>query len=72
MFQELGRRTEQFKQEIDASMAENADYECTECEEQFSMKLKQCPNCGSERSLEVILRARDSSTTPSAELNCEI
>ena len=48
MFRELGRRTEQFKQEIDASTAKNADYECTECEERFAVNPEQCPNCGSE------------------------
>ena len=51
MFRKLGRRTEQFKQEMDAGAAENADYEWQECKAQFAVKPDQCPNCGSEEIL---------------------
>lgn len=49
VFRELGRRAEQFKQDVDAAVGENADYECLECEGRFTVKPEQCPNCGSEQ-----------------------
>ena len=46
-FRELGRRAEQFKRDMDAASAENADYECRECEARFAVKPEQCPDCRS-------------------------
>lgn len=48
VFRKLGRRTEQFKQDVDTAAAENADYECRECEARSAVKPKRCPDCGSE------------------------
>ena len=48
MFRKLGRRTEQFKQDVDTAAAENADYECRGCEARFAVKPEQCPDCGAE------------------------
>jgi rRNA maturation endonuclease Nob1 len=48
VFRKLGRRTEQFKRDVDAAAAENADYECKGCAAQFTVKPEQCPDCGSE------------------------
>jgi rRNA maturation endonuclease Nob1 len=50
VFRELGRRAEQFKQDMDGAAAENADYECKECESRFAVKPEQCPDCGSEET----------------------
>ena len=49
VFRKLGRRTEQFKQDVDTAAAENADYECRECEARFAVKPERCPDCGSEK-----------------------
>ena len=46
-FRKLGRQAEQFKQEMDAATAENADYECRKCEARFAVNPEQCPGCGS-------------------------
>lgn len=48
VFRKLGRRTEQFKQDVDTAAAEDADYECKGCAARFSVKPEQCPDCGSE------------------------
>lgn len=48
MFRNLGRRAEQFKRDMDVAAAENADYECRECEARFAVKSEQCPDCGAE------------------------
>jgi rRNA maturation endonuclease Nob1 len=48
MFRELGRRAEQFKQDMDGAAAEDADYECKGCAARFSVRPEQCPDCGSE------------------------
>ena len=48
VFREFGRRAEQFKRDVDAAAAENADYECGECEARFAVNPEQCPDCGSE------------------------
>ena len=48
VFKELGRRAEQFKQDMDAASAENADYECKGCEARFAVNPERCPDCGSE------------------------
>lgn len=51
MFRKLGRRAEQFKQDMDAGATENADYECKGCGRRFAVKPEQCPDCGSEEIL---------------------
>jgi rubrerythrin len=48
VFRKIGRRAEQFKQNMDAAAVENADYECRECEARFAVNPEQCPDCGSE------------------------
>jgi ribosomal protein L37AE/L43A len=47
LFTKLGRQVEQFKQDVDAAAAENADYECPACEARFAVEREECSNCGS-------------------------
>lgn len=48
LFRKLGRRAEQFKQDMDAGATENTDYECKECRTRFVVKPERCPDCGSK------------------------
>lgn len=48
LFEEAGRRFEQFKQKATAVADEEADYECYACGERFHAEGDVCPECGSE------------------------
>lgn len=50
IFRELGRRTEQFKQQVDA--ARDAPHECTDCGEPVAGAVDECPACGGEVAAE--------------------
>lgn len=47
LFENLGRKVEQFKQEASDS-AEDPSHACTDCGEQFYTDYEACPECDSE------------------------
>jgi rRNA maturation endonuclease Nob1 len=53
VFRKLGRRTEQFKRDVDTAAAEDTDYECKGCAARFSVRHEQCPDCGSEEIMPI-------------------
>ena len=48
IFDELGRRVEQFKQEASAVAESGDEYQCRECESRFHVAYEECPECGAE------------------------
>lgn len=48
LFEEAGRRFEQFKREAESAAEETADFECAACGERLFARREECPECGSE------------------------
>jgi len=46
LFEEAGRRFEQFKREATAAAGEEADYECGACGTPIYARRDRCPECG--------------------------
>lgn len=49
LFENLGRKVEEFKQEATSASAEEASHECADCGELIYTDREDCPECGSER-----------------------
>lgn len=47
-FNDLGKKVERFKQDIEDAAASEADYACRECGERFYVDSGECPECGSD------------------------
>jgi rRNA maturation endonuclease Nob1 len=48
LFEEAGRRFEQFKQDAAAAAADTAEYGCTACETPLHTDHETCPECGAD------------------------
>lgn len=48
VFRKPGRRTKQYKRDVDAAATENTDYEYEESATRFTVKPEQCPDCWSK------------------------
>lgn len=48
LFEEAGKRFEQFKQEAASAAEEQADYACEACDERFYTAQDACPECGAD------------------------
>lgn len=48
LFERLGEKVEEFKQEAEAARDDAAPHRCRECEERFYSDQDTCPECGSE------------------------
>ena len=48
LFERLGEKVEEFKQEAEAARDDAAPYRCRECGERFHSDRDTCPECGSE------------------------
>lgn len=48
LFEKVGRRFEQFKQEASDAAEEQAEYECEACEKRLFTAHDTCPECGAE------------------------
>ncbi|GAA0231994.1 hypothetical protein GCM10009000_054170 [Halobacterium noricense] len=46
LFKNLGRKVEEFKKTSEAVAAEEANYECENCEKRFYVTKSECPECG--------------------------
>lgn len=46
LFEEAGRRVEQFKQQAKTAAEEEADYECAACGVPVYTPQEHCPECG--------------------------
>ena len=46
LFNKFGRQVEQFKQTVQTTAEENADYQCQACDVQHHSRHDQCPECG--------------------------
>ncbi|ELY94619.1 hypothetical protein C483_02770 [Natrialba hulunbeirensis JCM 10989] len=49
LFERLGERVEEFKQEAESARDDTAPYLCRDCGERFHQAQKTCPACGSEQ-----------------------
>lgn len=49
LFEDLGRRVEEFKQEAEEASRATAVAECADCGELLYSDRENCPECGSER-----------------------
>lgn len=65
LFEEAGRRFEQFKQKATAAAEEEAEYECYACGNRFYAAGDVCPECGSE----AVAPAEDSEDSDGVELD---
>lgn len=48
LFENLGRKVEQFKQSSESVAAESATHECRDCNERFYAEREECPECGGD------------------------
>lgn len=48
IFNELGRKVEEFKQTAENAANENETSKCPACDEQFDSTHEQCPECGEQ------------------------
>lgn len=62
LFENLGRKVEEFKQEATEASKDQADYRCGDCDTLVFGGRDDCPDCGSER-----LVARDADGTTEGE-----
>ncbi|WP_049972163.1 hypothetical protein [Haladaptatus cibarius] len=46
LFKNLGRKVEEFKKTSESVAAEEAKYECENCEKRFYIGKSECSNCG--------------------------
>ena len=51
LFEDLGKKVEQFKQQAESASQKQADRKCAECETLIYTDREDCPECGSERIL---------------------
>ncbi|ADD04139.1 small CPxCG-related zinc finger protein [Natrialba magadii ATCC 43099] len=49
LFERLGEKVEEFKQEAEDARDDSAPYLCRDCGERFHQAQKTCPACGSEQ-----------------------
>lgn len=47
-FENLGRKVEKFKQNVEESAAEDDEFACTACGASFTVDYDACPDCGSD------------------------
>ena len=52
LFNTLGRKVEEFKQDVDSAKADEATHQCTDCEQLLYSGRETCPECGSESVVE--------------------
>lgn len=52
LFEDLGRKVEQFKQQATDAASQEASHVCGDCEELLYADREQCPHCGSENIVE--------------------
>jgi predicted amidophosphoribosyltransferase len=48
LFREIGRRVEQFKQDVESTADKHTRDECPECGQPLAENQTTCPNCGAE------------------------
>lgn len=52
LFNTLGRKVEEFKQDVDSAKTDEATHRCADCERLFYTEHETCPECGSESVVE--------------------
>lgn len=52
LFNRLGRKAEEFKQNVDAAKTAEATHECADCEKLFYTEHETCTECGSDAIVE--------------------
>lgn len=48
IFNKLGRKIEEFKQEAKEAADETADYQCQACNVRLQTEYDECPDCGAQ------------------------
>ncbi len=51
-FNNLGRKVEEFKRDVDTAKADEATHQCTECEQLYFAAREECADCGSDTVVE--------------------
>ncbi|SIR81368.1 hypothetical protein SAMN05421858_3892 [Haladaptatus litoreus] len=67
LFKNLGRKVEEFKKTSESIAAEEAKYECENCEKRFYVEKSECPECGGN----VVSRDDESDSASSDEEQTE-
>lgn len=53
LFRDLGKKAESLKREVERAAAEEASHVCDDCGETLYSAHETCPECGSDRILEL-------------------
>ncbi|ELZ01058.1 hypothetical protein C482_07656 [Natrialba chahannaoensis JCM 10990] len=75
LFERLGEKVEEFKQEAETARDDTAPYLCRDCGERFHQAQKTCPACGSDQLAvrkDVAASEEDSASETESESEAEL